>query len=302
MTVINIDRTDHPPGKLPAAAAQAFFEMRDPKVLCAAGGHAGVLDGLLQLATCGRSGIGMLTGAPGLGKTLIRSALAQRAAAHNCDVVSLETSLLSFDDALLEILSQMTNERVLPADLPTRYERMAQLKTTLISKIVSQGRHLLILVDDAEQLDTEMLDAIGSLNNLCSERQSFVVPILFGHEALAQKLARSPALRQRIGAHYTLAPLSLEQCRAYIQHRLGLFDLREPDVFAAGAVERIHSLSGGIPRLVNALCRHAIRAANAHAETLVTAAIADECRPLVFDAGIGLASPGTSLSPLQIGR
>jgi general secretion pathway protein A len=297
MTVVNLERHAQPSAALPAAALPAFHEMRDPRSLCDAAGHGKIVEGLLQLAVCGRSGIGLLTGAPGLGKTLVRSALAQRAAEAHCEVVSLETALLNFDEVLLEILSQIRHERVMPADLPTRYERMAELKATLVSKIVSQGRHLLILVDDAEQLDTETLDAIGALNNLCSEQQSFVVPILFGHEALRQKLARSPALRQRVGTHYTLSPLTLEQCRTYIDHRLKLIGIATADVFAPGAIERVHASTGGVPRLINALCRHAIRAAESHHDAQVRPATVDECRGLVLDTGTQAA-----ISPLQLGR
>jgi general secretion pathway protein A len=297
MSVVQLDRHDRSSEALPAAALPAFHETRDPRTMCAAGGHQHVLEGLLDLATCGRSGIGLLTGIPGLGKTLIRSALAQRAAAEHCEVVSLETSLLSFDEVLLEILSQVRHERVMPADLPTRYERMAELKAALITHIVARGRHLLILVDDAEQLDTGMLDAIGALNNLCSERQAYVVPILFGHDTLRQKLERSPALRQRIGAHYTLNPLTATQCAAYVEHRLTLLGRTTADVFEPASIARLHAATGGVPRLVNALCRHAIRAAAQRGDARVLPTTIDECRRFVLDAG----SPAP-LSPLQIGH
>jgi len=293
MTVINMER--HGSVEVRREVARAFHEMRDPSAMYSGNGHHRALQGLAEVATCGRSGVGLLTGPPGLGKTLVRSALHQFASGQNCTVVSLETALLGFDDVLLEILSQVRNERILPGDLPSRYERLSELKSVLVSKVLSEGKHLLLLVDDAEQMTTETLDAIGALNNLCSENKSFVVPILFGHDTMRQKLKQSPALHQRIGAHFTLAPLGLADCRAYIAHRLAAVGCKEEQVFAPGAVERIQVVSGGVPRVINALCRQAIAHASHHGDTLVTPAVVDECRGL-------LPELGATISAFQLGR
>lgn len=268
-------------------AAGAFRALHDPRKMYLGKAQRHALAGLQRLAADGCGGVGLLTGAPGLGKTLLRGALHQSAAVERCAVVALETALLGFDDLLLEILSQLRGERVLPAELPGRYERIAELKAALMSQVVASGRHLLVLCDDAEQLDPATLEAIGALGNLCSERQAFVVPVFIGQPSLRQKLARLPGLRQRIGGHFTLAALEPDETRHYLEHRLRGADLALPEVLEPALAGRIHVASGGVPRVIDTLCRHLLRHAGDHGQPRATVASLDACRLQLLEPGAG---------------
>jgi general secretion pathway protein A len=270
-------------------AAAAFREMRDPGAMYLGPTQLKTLQGLMRLASCGQSGVGLVTGAPGLGKTLMRNALHRQAAEEHCAVVAVETGLLGFDDLLLEILSQLRGQRALPAEFPTRYERLAALKSLLVSHVIPHGRHLLLLCDEADQLDNAALEAIGTLTNICSERQTFVVPVFFGLPTLHQKLAQIPALRQRVGCHFSVSPMDATECQTYIAHRLRHAGVDPAQILDPSFAPRVHAASGGVPRVINTLCRNALRHAADHGQPRGTAACVDACQGMTFESA-GAAS------------
>lgn len=241
-----------------ARAAAAFREVRNPAVLYRNASFRQAFDGLSALASDGGHGMGLLTAAPGLGKTMLRTALHSGAAAGPCCVVALESGLLGFDDMLLELLSQLRGERVPSSELPGRYDRLAALKEMLGTQIAPTGRHVLLLCDEAQQLDDAALDGIGALMNLTSERRALVVPVLVGQPALRQRLARLPLLRQRVGAQYELRALERAECVEYVEHRLRTAGIETGSVLDPELVHALHAASRGVPRMINALCRQAL--------------------------------------------
>ena len=64
-------------------------------------------------------------------------------------------------------------------------------------------------------------------------------------------------MAQRITARYHLLPLSREEVAQYIQHRLAIAECQQP-LFNRRAINTIHELSNGIPRLINLLCDRAL--------------------------------------------
>jgi type II secretory pathway predicted ATPase ExeA len=240
-------------------------------------------------------GCGLLSGGPGLGKTLLRTALQRQLDPQRCAVVVVETGLLDFDDLLLEILSQLREQRLTAEHLPGRYERFAELKAVLVTEIVATGRHLVLLLDDADQLDPATLEAVGSLMNLASDRQSFVVPMLFGQPSLHRKLAGLPVLRQRIGVQFALRALDSAGCAGYAAHRLERIGEDPSRVFEPGLVDRLHQASGGVPRVMNALCRHALQHAAQQRQPAVGVTNLEAARARLLE-------PGGAASPVFIGQ
>jgi type II secretory pathway predicted ATPase ExeA len=265
-------------------AAVAFRELRDPAAMFAIDSQQRALVGLVHLIEDGNAGCGLLTGQVGLGKTLLRSALHQAVSPERCALVAIESGLLGFDDLMLEIVSQMRGERLTATDLPGRYERLAAFKELLATDVIETGRHLVLLLDDADQFDLQTLEALGALTNLASDEQAFVVPVLFGQPALRQKLARLPSLRQRIGAQYALSTLSARECAGYVEHRLRHFALEPADVLLPGFSDAVHAASGGAPRAINALCRQALRLAATEGRDHVGPASVEAARARLPDA------------------
>ena len=268
-----------------ARAGDAFRELRDPRALGLAAVQQRAVEGLVRLSHDGNAGCGLLTAGAGLGKTLVRATLQQRLAPERCATVVVESGLLEFDDLLLEILSQLRGERILPAQLPGRYERIAEFKSTLVSDIVATGRHLVLLLDDADRASAGTLDAVGALTNLSSDRQTFVLPVFFGQPSLRQSLARLPTLRQRIGAHFTLSALDAVESVACLERRLRTIGLESEQVFDTGLPVRLHEAAGGVPRVLNALCRHALLDASDRGHGVATGASLDAARSMILDGG-----------------
>jgi len=273
-----------------ARAAGAFRETRDPRDMFADLPRQQALAALRRAADDGNIGCGLLTGGPGLGKTLLRTALQRQLDPERCAVVVVETGLLTFDDLLLEVLSQLREQRLTAEHLPGRYERFAEFKAALVSEIVATGRHLVLLLDDADQLDPQTLEALGSLMNLASDRQSFVLPMLFGQPSLRRKLAGLPVLRQRIGAQFALTSFDPAGCSGYAAHRLARAGEEARHVLAPELLERLHPASGGVPRVINTLCRHALQDAAEQGLPVAGARNLEAARTRLMDLG-GAASP-----------
>ncbi len=129
-------------------------------------------------------------------------------------------------------------------------------------QVHAEGQKLLLVVDEAQNLDADTLEGIRLLANLGQPDKQLFQIVLSGQPSLADMIEEPELaqLRQRIRIHYALEPLSAAETNEYISHRLAVAGRAEP-LFAAAAVARIHELSGGIPRLVNHLAGNALLAA-----------------------------------------
>jgi general secretion pathway protein A len=184
--------------------------------------------------------------------------------AHVDAQVSLENCLLEFDDLLLEIISQMRGERVSSAELPDRYSRLSSFKQLLMRQVAESGRHLVILLDEAEQLSPASIEALKGLTNIASERQNFLTLVLIGQPELRATIRQLPQVDQRISLRYHLNALSHDETRRYLEHRLQVAGLQGPSPFDEDAVRRLFETSGGVPREINRICKLALDHARAN--------------------------------------
>ncbi|MGZ5043383.1 MAG: peptidoglycan-binding protein, partial [Methylobacter sp.] len=148
-----------------------------------------------------------------------------------------------------------------------------------------------------------VLEQIRLLTNLETNKTKLLQIILVGQPELKESLKRQDLrqLNQRITARYHLLPLSLNETRAYIQHRLTVCNGR-PDIFKDSAIRKIYKLSSGIPRMINILCDRALLGAyssNAHVVTpAIVSAAAEETLALADKKSPYLAA---SLAVLFLG-
>ncbi|MDH3831699.1 MAG: AAA family ATPase, partial [Gammaproteobacteria bacterium] len=163
---------------------QPFDNTRDSNYFFASSGHAEALSRLNFLVEDRNMGIGLLTGEIGCGKTVTRTMLHRQLARPAHIVVSLENCLLEFDDLLLEIISQMRSQRATSAELPDRYSRLSAFKQILMRQVAESNRHLVIMLDEAQQLSQASIEALKGLTNITSERQNFLTLILIGQPEL----------------------------------------------------------------------------------------------------------------------
>lgn len=120
-----------------------------------------------------------------------------------------------------------------------------------------QGSRVVVLIDEAQALPDETLEAIRLFGNLETESNKLLQIVLFGQPELDARLAKPHLrqLRQRIGFSYCLRPLRFDETRAYLEHRLQVSGYRGAPLFAGRAMRRLWRASRGIPRLINILAQ-----------------------------------------------
>lgn len=148
----------------------------------------------------------------------------------------------------------------------------------------AKGRRNILVVDEAQALGRDGLETIRLLSNLETDTSKLLQIVMFGQVEL-DRLLRHPSLRQvaqRVNFSFRTRPLTPSLVRAYVQHRVDRCSVEvvRRDIFEAGALAEISSLSGGVPRIINLLADKAMLAAlgddRAHVgRRHVRAAIAD---------------------------
>ncbi|WCH26910.1 ExeA family protein [Aeromonas salmonicida] len=120
-----------------------------------------------------------------------------------------------------------------------------------------QGSRVVVLIDEAQALPDETLEAIRLFGNLETESNKLLQIVLFGQPELDARLAKPHLrqLRQRIGFSYCLRPLRFDEARAYLEHRLQISGYRGAPLFAGRAMRLLWRASRGIPRLINILAQ-----------------------------------------------
>jgi general secretion pathway protein A len=144
----------------------------------------------------------------------------------------------------------------------SQVDLVAQMNRVLLERI-HRGRDIVLIIDEAQNLSFDVLEQIRLLSNLETDRQKLLQIVLMGQPELKEVLAREELrqLRQRILVHYELNPLSLDDTRHYIQHRLTLAGGLGRPAFTPWALRAIHKASKGVPRIVNNLCDKSLLAA-----------------------------------------
>lgn len=140
------------------------------------------------------------------------------------------------------------------------------------------GRRSLLIVDEAQTLGFEALEALRILSNFQLGGQPLVQIFLLGQPEFRDALAAArelEQLRQRVIATHHLGAMLPEEVRPYIEHRLKLVGWTGAPAFSDEAIARIAQESGGIPRLVNRLAANALERAAAQQCSEIDAAIVE---------------------------
>ena len=131
--------------------------------------------------------------------------------------------------------------------------------TSLARQEYQQGRRLVLVIDEAQNLTASQLEELRVLSNLNAGKQMLLQVVLVGQPELRATLGR-PELRQfaqRIITDYHVGSLHAGETQEYVRHRLKVAG-GSPDLFSADAVLRLHEASGGTPRIINILCDNAL--------------------------------------------
>lgn len=139
---------------------------------------------------------------------------------------------------------------------------LAKLNAHLLNA-AGLGEKIVLIIDEAQAMPLETLEALRLLTNLETEKQKLLQIVLFGQAELDQLLRKKSIrqLRQRITFSYQLCPLNKRQIEDYIDHRLQIAGNTHTDLFTSLALSALQRHSRGIPRLINILAHKAMLAA-----------------------------------------
>src|SRR5262245_7789769 len=245
-------------------AEKPFSLTPDPKYLYRSESHANAFD-LLQYAIARREGFVVVTGDIGTGKTTLCRALLEAIDRTTFTALVLNP-FVSEDDLLKRILQDfgvVSREEIKDGrlDRVSKQDLIDTLYDFLVSLIPLKAGAVLI-IDEAQNLPLPVLEQIRILSNLETDKEKLLQIILVGQLNL-HPLLRSAELRQldqRVSIRYELKPLDRDTVAAYISHRLTIAGGSAAVTFSGKAIDEVHRLSGGIPRLINLICDRALLA------------------------------------------
>lgn len=205
-------------------------------------------------------GFVQLTGDVGSGKTTLCRCLVKQlppgtdiALILNPRLTVIELLATVCDELGIPYLSESASVKILIDALNQR-----------LLKSHAQNRRTVLIIDEAQNLDEDVLEQIRLLTNLETSKEKLLQIILIGQPELLPLLKRKNLrqLAQRITARYHLLSLSRRETYAYIQHRLTVAGRREP-LFTRWAMYWVYRLSRGVPRVINIICDRALLGAYA---------------------------------------
>jgi general secretion pathway protein A len=273
-----------------------FNSTPDPRFLFLTPGHR---EALAQLVYGIRESKGfmVLTGEVGTGKTTLLQALLKRLDPGTA-VAYVFDSTLPFDEILEYVLADLGINR--PGE--TRAQRLFALNGFLIERRRS-GANTVLIIDEAQNLEPPTLERVRLLSNFESTTEKLLQILLVGQPELEDRLARPELrqLRQRVGLHCTIPPLTAAETRDYLRSRLRIAGARDLGVFSDTAVRRIAGHARGIPRVVNLLADHALLIAYAERQRQVTREAVDQAIAYL-DRPMGGRSDGRPAGPGRAAR
>ncbi len=247
-----------------------FSMLPDPGFLYLSKKHQAALT-LLEYGLLNHVGFCVISGEAGAGKTTILRTLLERVE-DDVTVGLITNTHQSFGGLLDWVLSAFDLHRP-----NLTHVEMHQIFMDYLIEEYANGRTVLLIVDEAQNMKPDALEELRMLSNVNSEKDQLMQVVLSGQPALKETL-RMPDLMQfaqRIAVDYHLGTLNLEETCGYIQHRL-ITAGSGKDVFTPAACERIHNYSGGTPRLINLLCETVLVYGFADQQELIDVDLVDE--------------------------
>jgi general secretion pathway protein A len=207
-----------------------------------------------------RKGIIVISGEIGTGKTtLCRTLLRQ------LDESTKTALILNPSFTELQLLQMILKDLGIYANGRNKFELINALNEFLLSES-SLGNNVLLIIDEAQNLNIRQLEQIRLLSNLETEKHKLLQILLVGQPELIEKLKLQQLrqLNQRVAIRYHITPLTLPELHGYITHRLKVAtdpNQKHPNVkFTDDAIDAIFNLSGGTPRMVNIISDRALLA------------------------------------------
>ena len=253
-------------------AENPFNMSPDPSFLFRSAQHEEALANLIY-GVQSRKGFVVLTGEVGTGKTTMLECLRDFLNSQQIAYASLFNSRLNVQ----QFFEMIAYDFGLRCTRTSKTEVLFALNEMILER-ANLGRTTVLIVDEAHNLDWDVLEEIRLLGNLENRRGKMLQILLAGQPELDRKLEAPEfrQLKQRVALRCVLQPFQLEETLEYIQSRLTRAGLKEQTVLPPEILREIHFRTQGIPRLINAMCDNLLLTAFALETKVVTTAMVDE--------------------------
>jgi general secretion pathway protein A len=251
---------------------EPFHITPDPEFLFLSPSHKEALGSIIY-GVGHKKGFVLLTGEVGVGKTTIVRSYLEDVDRSKLKIIYIFNSNVSFQ-GLLKTIYRELGITALADDV---FELVNQLHYVLIEEY-KKGITVVLIIDEAQNMPVETLENIRMLSNLETSTDKLIQIVFCGQPEFEQKLERKELrqLKQRIAVKATIRPLTAEESRAYILHRLQKASAESTTLFTDGAVRKIVKEAHGIPRLINILCENSFITALGYRKGRITSGIVQE--------------------------
>ncbi len=222
----------------------------------------------------------LLTGGVGTGKTTVSRCLVEQLP-EATEIALILNPKLTANELLTTICEELQIEG---AGAQHSVKGLIDLLNRHLLETHAQGKNTVLIVDEAQDLDPDILEQLRLLTNLETNKEKLLKIILLGQPELRDILNQPQfsQINQRITSRYHLLPLQEQDVGAYINHRIKVAGGGRARLFSDKAIKRISELSKGIPRLINLLCDRALLGAYAEDKDQVDRKIAAKAGREVF--------------------
>jgi len=256
-------------------SARPFELTPNPRYLVLTSEHREALSNL-EYAISNRTGIALLLGEAGTGKTtIIRAAIEKQPLPTHCVYIhNPALTRVEFVHMLAAQFGLSENAQRSKTELLLELEQ-------LFRKRRDAGERTVLIVDEAQSLPSVLLEEIRLLSNIETNDEKLLSIIIAGQPELAARLSEQSLrqLKQRIALRCELRPLSMRESGVYIASRISAAGGVPAEVFTREAVTLIHEFSRGIPRTINVISDNALLGGFAKGQRLVTRDLVREvCR------------------------
>ena len=226
----------------------------DPSFLYLSPGHKEALASIIY-GVEKKKGFVLIVGAVGVGKTTILRAYLEKTDKERLRTIYLFNANISYYNLLKFIFRELS----IASESDEICEMVNQLHQVLINEY-REGRNVLLLIDEAQNMPVDTLENLRMLSNLETATEK-LIQIVFSAQPEFEKtlnLEELKQLKQRVAVKAIISPLNREEGLIYIHHRLKRAADKESVIFTPYALKEIVRNAKGIPRVINVLCDNSL--------------------------------------------
>lgn len=253
-------------------AEKPFQLSADPRFLWLGESHQQAL-AAMKYAVLDNQGFLALTGDAGTGKTTLINALLSGLGSGTL-VASIPNPRLEVSEFLKAVARAFNYD---DGNLTNRLDFLSWF-SALLKNAQARTLKVLLIIDEAQTLSLELLEEVRLLSNI-ERPDAKLFNVFFVGQSEFNDILRSEQckpLMQRITINYKLRPLTPDETKEYVQHRLRLAGAKR-EIFTSASIKEVHAFSRGYPRLINVVCDRALLTGYVRKMKTISPAVVKEC-------------------------